>query len=251
MPKMTILEMVQDILSDMDSDSVNSINDTVEALQVTQILETTYFELISNTYQPHLKTLFQLEAASTTRPTHMRLSDDVQELVWLKYNKRTSSDTKDKYLDVTYLPSDEFLSNIMNRDSSSSDVTSVTDLSGVTLLIKNDIAPTYWTSFDDEYIVFDAYDSAVDSFLQQSKSMLEGYKEPVFTQSDSFVPDLPSKVFPKYLAEAKSVAFNSIKQMPNAKEEQKVRRQSVFLSRNKRRTDGGIKYPNYGRKSTK
>jgi len=251
MPKMTILEMVQDILSDMDSDSVNSINDTVEALQISQILETTYFEMISNTHQPHLKTLFQLEAANTTRPTHMKVSDEVQELIWLKYNKRKSTDTKDKYEDVKYLPSDEFLATIMNRDSSKSDVTRVTDLSGVTLLIFNDTAPTYWTSFDDEYIVFDSYDSAVDSFLQQSKSMLEGYKEPTFTQTDSFVPDLPSKVFPKYLAEAKSVAFNTIKQMPNAKEEQKVRRQSIYLSRNKRRTAGGISYPDYGRKSAK
>jgi hypothetical protein len=32
MPKLTILDMTQDILSDMESDEVNSINDTVESL---------------------------------------------------------------------------------------------------------------------------------------------------------------------------------------------------------------------------
>ncbi len=36
MAKMTLLEIVQDIMSDMDSDEVSSINDSVESLQVAQ-----------------------------------------------------------------------------------------------------------------------------------------------------------------------------------------------------------------------
>ena len=42
MPKMSLLEMTQDILSDMDSDEVNSINDSVESLQVLGIIKNTY-----------------------------------------------------------------------------------------------------------------------------------------------------------------------------------------------------------------
>jgi len=38
MAKKTVLDMVQDILSDMESDEVNSISDTTEALQVAQII---------------------------------------------------------------------------------------------------------------------------------------------------------------------------------------------------------------------
>ena len=46
MAKMNLLAMTQDILSDMDSDDVNSINDSVEALQVAQIIKTTYYNII-------------------------------------------------------------------------------------------------------------------------------------------------------------------------------------------------------------
>ena len=39
--KKNLLEIVQNILSDMDSEEVNTISDTVEAMQVAQIVETT------------------------------------------------------------------------------------------------------------------------------------------------------------------------------------------------------------------
>ena len=43
MARMTVLEMTQDILSDMNSDEVNTINGSLEATQVAQIIKTTYF----------------------------------------------------------------------------------------------------------------------------------------------------------------------------------------------------------------
>ena len=46
MAKLTLLQMTQDIMSDMDSDDINSINDSVEALQVAQIIKTTYYNII-------------------------------------------------------------------------------------------------------------------------------------------------------------------------------------------------------------
>jgi len=56
------------------------------------------------------------------------------------------------------------------------------------------------------------------------------------------------KVFPYLVSEAKSTAFNSIKQAANNKEEQKSRRQRTHLSREKWRTNGGMRFPDYGRK---
>jgi len=44
----------------MDSDEVNSINDSVEALQVAQIIKTTYFNIIDGRDWPWLKELFKL-----------------------------------------------------------------------------------------------------------------------------------------------------------------------------------------------
>ena len=44
--KFTLLEMVQEILSDMDSDEVDSIEDTVEAEQVATIVRSTYLAMM-------------------------------------------------------------------------------------------------------------------------------------------------------------------------------------------------------------
>lgn len=249
MAKQTLLSMVQDILDSMDSDNINSINDTEESLQVANVVKRTYFEIIGDRKWPHLSELAQLDASGdNTKPTHMKLPENFQEMDWVKYNKRKSTDTSDKYQDVTYLNPEEFLNILNARKDTDTDVTVVTDFSSVSLLVKNDVAPTYWTSFDDEWLVFDSHDSAVDTTLQSSKSQVYAYREPVWTVSDSFIPDLPSKVFPYLLSESNSVAWNEIKQSTNAKEEQKSRRQRIWLGREKRRQSKGIRNGiDYGR----
>lgn len=247
---MTVLAMVQDILNDMDSDEVDSINDTVEAQQIAQIINTTYNEIIDGKDEwPHLNTLVQLEALSdTTKPNYMKMPENLQYLKWVKYNKRKSTDTRDKYADITYLDPKSFMDHINQRVSSNDNIESVTEDSSVVLLIRNDQHPTYWTSFDDEHIVFDSYDSNVDTTLQQSKSQAEGPRDAIFTISDTFIPDLPAKAFSYLLAEAKSVCFNAIKQAANPKEEQRSTRQRYRMSGEKWRHAGGITYKSFGRK---
>ncbi len=44
--KYTLLEIVQEILSDMDSDEVNSIDDTTESEQVATIVKSTYLSMM-------------------------------------------------------------------------------------------------------------------------------------------------------------------------------------------------------------
>ena len=242
--------MVQDILSDMDSDEVNSVSDTVEAQQVGQILKTTYYEILDGVdHWPHLNTLVQLEASGdNTKPTHMKMPETLQFLNWVKYNKRLSTDTKDKYTTIDYMEPFDFISYINQRDSSASTTTAVTDFSSVILLVRNDRHPTYYTSFDDEYLVFDSHYSTLDDTLQTSKTQAEGPRDVSFTISDTFVPDLPAKAFSYYLAEAKSVAFNALKQSANPKEEQRSKRQRYRLSLSKWRHGNGITYAGFGRK---
>ena len=253
MAKLTLLEMVQDILSDMDSDAVNSIADTVEATQVAKIIHTTFWEIIddSSTW-PHLRKLVQLDSAVAAAPTHMRLPTAVRYINWIKYNRRPSGETRARYEDITYLDTGEFINLLNTRNTDNSNVQSVIDIGsgGVELLILNDTAPQYWTSFDDDYIVFDSYDSAVEDTLQNSKTQVLCVEEPAFSDymDDDFIPDLPSQAFSYLLAESKSVAFNALKQSPNAKEEQRATRQKNRLASQKWRHSGGIIYPNYGRK---
>jgi len=252
MAKLTVIEMVQDILSDMNSDEVNSINDTVEAQQVAQILKTTYFDIISTRDWPHLQTLFQLDATSTSTPTHMKLPDNVQKICEMKYDKRTSTDTTAKYSQVYYLDPTEFLTFVMARNDDNTNVDEITDFGGAKLFIANDQAPTYFTSFDDEYVVFDSYNNTVDANLQTSKTQVLGYKEPTFTLTDTFIPDLPSKNFSYLVAEAKSTAFLVLSQEINQKAEQQSRRQRTWSATEKFRTNGGINFDkaDYGRKGS-
>lgn len=246
--KKSVLDLTQDILSDMNSDEVSSITDTLESMQVAQIIKSVYEDMMSRKNWPHLKKLTQLTSSGTTsRPTHMAVEENIKEVVKVNYNKRKSTDTSSKWGEVYYVTPDQFLLKTNSRNSSNADTDEITDISGVKLLIKNDRAPEYYTSFDDENIVFDSYDSAVDSTLQNDKTQLIAYVLPTFTLSDSFVPDLPAEMFSVLLAEAKSVCFTRIKEMPDGKSEQQSRKGMSWASQKAFQVSGGWQFPSYGR----
>lgn len=248
MAAMTLLEMVQDILSDLDSDEVNNISDTVEALQVAQILKTTYFNIIDGKDWPHLYQFFQLEASgSTSKPTHMRLPDSAINLEYIKYNKKETGGAYDKYIDITYKTPVEFMKLLDERHSDGTNILVVTDATGISMNILNDQAPTYYTSFDNEHVIFDSYDSAVENTLMSSKTQGYGKVYPEWTSTDSFVPDLPVQSFSYLLNEAKAVAFVVLKQAPNPKAEQHAITQRRRMSQEAWRVAGGVTIPNYGR----
>lgn len=250
--KKSLLDLTQDILSDMNSDEVSSIVDTVESLQVAQILKSVYEEMMARKNWPHLRTLLALNASGTTsRPTHMAVPATIKEVVQISYDKRKSTDTTSKYQEVDYLDPDAFLRYTNSRNSALTNIDEIVDVSGVRILIKNDTAPTYYTSFDDENVIFDSYDNTVDSTLQSAKSQVLAYVLPTFTLSDAFVPDMPAELFPAYLAEAKSTCFARIKQMPDQKSEQQSRRSMNWNSQRAWQVAGGWRFPDYGRSSKK
>ena len=45
--KKTLLQIVQNILSDLDSEDVNSISDTVEAMQIARVVENTFYNIVA------------------------------------------------------------------------------------------------------------------------------------------------------------------------------------------------------------
>lgn len=249
MAKMTILDIVQDILSDMESDEVNSITDTVEAMEVAQIIKSTYYNLIDGRDWPHLYQFFQLNpSGAISRPTHMILPERVSEMSWVKYNHIGSDSTVDAYRKVIYKKPKEFMDILDNRSSTNPDIQVVTDPTGVKLNVYSDRAPTYWTSFDNEYIVFDSYDILYDTTLQTSKTQCYGKMDPAWTMSDTFVPDLPANAFSYLLNDSKSTCFMVLKQAPHQKAEQNSITQRRRMSQQAWRVNGGVQYPDYGRK---
>lgn len=252
MAKLTLLEMVQDCLNDLDSDEVNSISDTIESQQIAQIIKTCYFEMIANRNWPHLRKLIQMDAVlDLSKPNYLKIPTGMKELLSFKYEKSSIANPKSNISDVKWKEPDAFLRMISSRNSTLSNVVSVIDFSGSKLLVLNDQPPTYWTSFDDEYLITDSFDLAVESTLQKSKTQCLAYIDPLWVHSDIAIPDLPSEAFPALLEEAKSTASLAIKQTASQKAEQKANRQSRWLSRKAWAIDGGIKYQNYGRVSRK
>lgn len=250
--KMSLLEIVVDILNDMDSDLVSSIDDTFESQQVAQIVKSTYYAQMSTRNWPHTRKLVSLQASGTDAlPTHTKLASPIKELISVNYNCVKEGETRKRYKPVKYIEPDNFLriTNARNNDEANIDV--IVDPTGIELLIRNDLDPTYLTSFDDDTIVFDSYNKAVDDTIQESKVQAMAYVIPSWQQTDSFIPDLPDEAFTGLLEEAKSRAMFKLKQMVDNKAEQESGRQQRWLSRKAWRVAGGVQYDNYGRNSHK
>lgn len=235
MAKMTLLDMVQNILSALDSDPVDSLDETVEAVQVAELIKEAYFDLLSQRDWPFLFSLGQLQAlADTNNPTKMKIPDTWNKIKWIKYNKK----------EVQWVDPETFNNIISNRVAQAGVINS----NGY--VINQD--PQYWTSYDDTYIVFDGYNSAQDTTLQASKSVVYGTQQASWVHTDTFIPAIPEKFFPTLLAEAKSQAFVNLKQQSNAREERKATRGRMVMRNDAWRNENGeVKYNtkvSYGRK---
>jgi hypothetical protein len=247
----TLLTLVQDILVEINGDEVNSINDTLEAEEVAKHIQASYRNLIAENVWPHTRRAITLEARSDSNfPTHMIVADDLKELLTnsVRYNVIKSGETRKKYQPVAYLDPDHFLNKINARDNDSDNIDVIIDDSGIELLINNSKAPEYYTSFDDVNLIFDSYDSEVDSTLQKSKFQAQGYIFPEFTITDSFTPDLPPDAFPLLHEKATTRCNFKMRQMSDVVAASESQKQSRVMSRRNWVVAGGIKYPNYGRK---
>lgn len=253
MAKPTLIDIVQDILSAIDSDDVSSISETEEANQVAFVVRRVYREIGDNQNWPHQKIPFTLEGlGDVTKPTYLRIPSGIKELDVFNYNKIQVTGTSDQILPVHYLAPEDFLAKQNSLNSSNDNILTVTDDSGIKLLIKTDEAPTHWTSFDDLHVVSNSFDSDVDTTLQQSKTQCWGYKsQREFTLADSFVLDLPEEMFSYLVAECISVASVEIKQADNPKAEQQSRRQRNQMSQKSWKAKSDFRLPEMGRRSPK
>ena len=249
--KYTLLELTQNILSRLDSDEVDSINDTVEAMQVARVIRNTYFNILTRANLPEHKKLIQLTASGdNTKPVLMTRPSNVSSIEWIKYNVRTATDLTDRYDYVTPVSLSQFLE---MQDALSTTDTSVSTMvvNSITFAFKNNVRPCFCTFVEDVNIIFDSYDNGVDTTLQTSKTKCSAFTLPTFALIDATIPDLDDIQFPLLLSEATAVAFVDLKQMPNPKAEQESRRNWVSLQRTKalKKVPSAFdELPNFGRR---
>jgi hypothetical protein len=234
----------------MDSDSVNSISDTIEATSVAEVVKQVYLDIIDEMGLPVNNKLVALEGlGDSTKPTHMHIPDDVSLIHWIKYDTRTDVAGNKVYNEIGYMTPQNFVSMVNVRPSTDTVNYQVVQYdSNVPLIIGKKHAPTAWTSFDDEYIIFDSYDSSVDSTLQSSKSIISANYRPTFTLTDTFIPDLPENLFSLLYTQALSRCFANQKQQLNPKVERQESRMRVRAMRNRwRQSRSTFDGPNYAR----
>jgi len=239
--KKTLIQIVQDILAMMDSEEVNSISETVEADQIATFCEIVYYEMANEREVPEHGELLKLTAASDSNyPTHFHYPDNVDEVECIWY---TNSDGK--YYEVKWLEPLDFLK---RADARQADYDSVLDKNGgTTIRVGNTEKPTYYTSFDDYWIVMNSYDSTEDSTLQESKVRAYGSMLPTFSKTDSYTPDFDANVFPLYLAECASRCMSLLKGAVDPKTEQAGRRQKTHFTKRKYRNERPNNWSKYGR----
>lgn len=240
--KTTLLQVVQSILSDMDSEDVNSIADSIEAQQIASVVEDTYYNIISAREIPeHNKLMSLVSAADGNKPTHFKYPVSTKYVERVEYNIGTGSEKNYKVI--------EFVDPVVFLDRMDEDNGRLVDTyaDNIDIFVSTDRPPSYYTSFDDEYLIMDAYDSSVDNILSASKIRAFGATYPTFSQTDSHVIDLDNTMMPYLLAEAKSTCFSLFKGGSDPKIEQTARRLKSYVQNDMYKTRRPNTRNNYGR----
>lgn len=252
MAKPTLLDLVQDILSDADGDQVDSISDTIESDQCARVIRDV-FRNITDLYDfDYHEGIKQLTATSSSTPTIMERLENMHSVEWVMYDKRNSAGASQDYQYVHYMQPEEFVARTSKREASDSTVETMTLDSGHELLIRNDKAPTYYTFLQGyEDFVFDSYNSALETNLQQSKSLCYATTKPDLTLSDAAVIDLPRHLFTLLRNWSRVLFFDLYKGGATREMEQMKRRSQVRAQRHKRIAEqdhGNQTGPDFGRK---
>lgn len=250
--KYTLLELTQAVLSSLDGDEVNSINDTVESQQVVKIIKRCYGNIAESSDFPDLYGIFHLTASGdSSLPAVMYFpTDTAKTLQTLAYDCRLAGETDANYREIVYVEPLEFGRRIQGLRPSEDATLTIMTIDDVPFLARNNAGPSYYTSIADDVLVFDAYDSAVDTTLQSSKTTCYGELVYPWSEADSYI--IPIGDHQLLLNESIALAWAEMKQAVNAKAEREIRNQKVTIQRKKQAINPANNFqtqtPNYGRR---
>lgn len=235
----TLLEIVQLILESMDSEEVNSIGDTAESRMVANLVKSVYYDMISDIELLEHNTIFQLNASGDSlKPCIMSSPDNILKIKDVMYDQRADLDPYPEYREVTFKDFDSFLEDQQVLREETSNVDSMTlsyNGESFDMLFRTDRHPVWYTYLDDHTLIFDAFNSNVDTTLQKAKTMCKGWAKPTFSMSDSFTPDLEPTQFSFLINMSKVRAFNELKQQANQEAAGMARRQKIIIQKRKRK----------------
>jgi hypothetical protein len=255
--KFTLLEGVQEVLSSMDSDEVDSIDDTVESFAVALIFKSVYYDIVNDLGLIESDSTFSLIASTdTAQPVLMTVPENVTRVNWIKYDNKTADETNATYLDVRYKQFDEFLMMQQALVNETSNVASMDVLGSnddtYSVMYWTNKMPQWYTVYDNTNILFDSLDTDIDTTLQQSKVLCHGRLYPTWEMVDEYQPVLDPSQYRFYLQRCKIRAHAELKQQAHQEAVSEARRQKIITQKRKHRVNTKAEIFNnnsrYGRK---
>ena len=222
----------------MGSDEVNSYADTVESYAVALLIKQCFYDAAVELGLPEHESLFELEASGdSAKPTLMTIPTVATRLDKVLYDNKNTGDNFTKFEECKYMKFDDFMNMqkaLQNEPTSNVGEMSYSNNSQTFKVMYSKLAfPRYYTTTDDNSIIFDSYLASLDTTLMKSKTMCYGAVYPSFTLSDGAYPDLDPTQFPYLLAKAKTRAFIEIKQQPNQESASEARKQKIIVQKRK------------------
>jgi len=230
----TVIEYVQYCLTTMDSDQVDAIAETEESMQVAELLKEVYYEFINRDDWPWLERGLQVAGAGdTTNPTKLILPDNVKDVLQLRYKREDG-----KLQQIKYLAPSTFLDHYGNGQNRDSDL-EVQVQPGLTVFVGTEKDPDFWTSFDDDIVICNSYNSDRETTLNGSNVSSWGSFIPEFQVSDLFEPTIPRHLEPTLQAHLNEAAHIYYKQQESSPDQQRALRQMSQARRNPASTQPG------------
>lgn len=195
----TLLYTVQRVLEKLNLDPVNSIADSEDALLISREAETTFYDMMTRAEWKQNLELLKLDSVSDLfQPTVLYLPAHVHKVSSVRYDCTELNKNKD-IRTIKFLEPEEFLDRSYCLNSDKDNVVQML-VNGVMVMIEDDKHPRYYTSFDNEFLVFDSYNKEISDTILAANTICYGEIVEPWLEEDTFVIPLQDNIYPLYLA---------------------------------------------------
>lgn len=245
MAKKTVLDFVKLIGQAISSDEIDELDESTEVTDIQSILQQTFEEIISRKSWKFLKDRpLQLDERTSDMKCNLTIPPQVTRIQCLKY-----VDVNGKHTELDFLEPCDFVTMTYERNPDRDDIDTINNADGVPLYIINDKPPRYWTSFDEEEVTLDAYESSKSDGVVYTDSVIIATVVPVVDWTDEAATlPVPERMEILILNEAKASANYQLRQTSDPRSERIARRQNVSLRENEPKTRDTEQEKTYGRR---
>jgi len=251
MPKLTLLEMVAHVADKISSDEVSTLaTDSVEVEEITKLVLEVLEDIIYRNDWEFLRDR-PMQLTAGTNEIELTIPTNVKKIQTVRY-RFVDAGIQSGFRTLQYMHPDEFIQRLQNNRPTEPDTATVI-INGMELYPRTNRQPRYWTSFNEQTIVFDSYDAAENpSGVEATDSTILATIYLDFTGSDieTWVAPIPEQLFTLWKQESVAEAFVQLRQSENPRAERRSRRTYIQQIKKEPVTnkDEGSKEVNYGRK---